>query len=117
MVHSTALEMRPPARARGFESHPLRKTFRSIIITMATPIVGDIYRHYKNKERYYEIVGVGRHTETLEDVVIYRALYDTPDFGSKPIWVRPLAMFLGTVIVDEKEVSRFERVDEKPRVL
>jgi hypothetical protein len=78
---------------------------------MPTPVVGDIYRHYKNKERFYEIVGVGKHTETFEDVVIYRALYDSPDFGAKAIWVRPLTMFLGTVTVDGKEMSRFERVE------
>jgi len=76
-----------------------------------TPAVGDTYRHYKNKDRFYEIVGVGKHTETMEDVVVYRALYDSPDFGSKAIWVRPLAMFVGMVTVDGKEVPRFERVD------
>ncbi len=80
---------------------------------MSTPAVGDIYRHYKNKDRHYEVVGVGKHTETLEDVVIYRALYDSSEFGPKAIWVRPLAMFLETVTVDGKEVPRFERVSER----
>ena len=45
------------------------------------------YKHYKGKE--YEVLGVAKHSETLEDFVIYQALY-----GKKQIWVRPLNMFL-----------------------
>jgi hypothetical protein len=82
-------------------------------MTMNAPVAGDIYRHYKNKDRHYEIVGVGKNTETLEDVVVYRALYDSPDFGAKAIWVRPLTMFTENVTVDGREVPRFERVDDR----
>jgi len=58
------------------------------------------YRHYKGKE--YEVIGVARHSETLEELVIYRALYDNFD-----LWVRPLKMFLEKVEVDGKKVPRF----------
>ena len=49
------------------------------------------YRHYKGKE--YEVIGMGRHTETLEELVIYKALYYSEEFGDRAVWVRPLEMF------------------------
>jgi hypothetical protein len=61
------------------------------------------YRHYKGN--LYEVVDVARHSETLEYVVIYRALYG--DFG---LWVRPLAMFVEDVVIEGKEQPRFARV-------
>ena len=61
------------------------------------------YRHYKGGE--YEVVGVARHSETLEPLVIYRPLYN--DSGS---WVRPHAMFFGTLLVDGVLRQRFTRV-------
>lgn len=63
------------------------------------------YRHYKGKE--YEVVGVARHSETLEELVIYRALY-----GNFDLWARPLAMFLEEVEVDGKKVPRFQYLDD-----
>lgn len=74
------------------------------------PSAGDIYSHYKHPDRHYEIVGVGIHSETKERMVIYRALYDSPDFGTGTLWVRPLAMFLGMVVVDGRETPRFNKV-------
>lgn len=59
------------------------------------------YRHYSGKE--YEAIGVAHHSETLEELVVYKALYDE---GS--IWVRPLGMFLEEVEVDGRQVPRFE---------
>jgi hypothetical protein len=59
------------------------------------------YRHYKGK--FYEVIGVARHSETEEWMVLYRCLY-----GDQSLWVRPLAMFLETVIVDGRELGRFE---------
>lgn len=64
------------------------------------------YLHFKGKE--YEVLNVGKHTETLEDVVIYRALYG--DFG---IWVRPLNMFIEKVEIDGKLVDRFKYIGDK----
>ena len=64
-----------------------------------------IYRHYKGN--LYNVVGVGRHSETLEEFVVYRALYDG-EFGKNSIWIRPLSMFLEDVEVDGKKMPRFE---------
>lgn len=62
------------------------------------------YRHYKGN--LYEVTGTARHSETLENMVIYKALYG--DFG---IWVRPLKMFLEDVNVDGKIQKRFEPIE------
>ena len=59
------------------------------------------YRHYKGQE--YEVIGIARHSETLEDLVVYRARY-----GEGEIWVRPREMFLDTVEREGKKVRRFE---------
>jgi hypothetical protein len=58
------------------------------------------YRHYKGNE--YRVVGVARHTETEELLVVYQALY-----GERGLWVRPAAMFVETVSVGGRRVPRF----------
>lgn len=63
------------------------------------------YRHYKGHE--YEVIGIAKHSETLEDMVVYRALY-----GDGGLWVRPLSMFGEMVEVDGRQVLRFEYVGE-----
>ncbi len=63
------------------------------------------YRHYKGKE--YEVLGVAQHSETLEELVVYRALY-----GQHGLWARPRAMFCETVIIDGKKKPRFEFLGE-----
>lgn len=70
----------------------------------------DKYRHYKNKDHIYEIVCLARHSETLEEMVVYKALYESEEFGKDAIWTRPKEMFLGDVIVDGKEIKRFEKI-------
>ena len=67
------------------------------------------YRHYKGKE--YEVIGVARHSETLEDLVIYRALYDSPEFGKNALWARPEKMFMEDVKVDGKKTPRFKLIE------
>ncbi|MDB5259366.1 MAG: hypothetical protein JWO73_574 [Candidatus Taylorbacteria bacterium] len=64
------------------------------------------YRHYKGNE--YEVIGVGRNSETNEPVVVYRAMYDSEEFGSDAIWIRPASMFAENVFVNGKEMPRFE---------
>ncbi len=63
------------------------------------------YRHFKGKE--YEVLGVARHSETEEDLVVYRALYG--DFG---LWVRPVSMWNETVERDGKTFRRFTYIGE-----
>ncbi len=65
------------------------------------------YRHYKGKE--YEVIGIARHSETHEELVVYRALYDTPEFGDRALWVRPLGSFT-EVLADG--TKRFEKIDK-----
>lgn len=61
------------------------------------------YRHYKGNE--YELIGIARHSETLEELVVYRALY-----GDHGLWVRPRTMFTESVQIEGKSVPRFEFV-------
>lgn len=63
------------------------------------------YRHFKGNE--YEVIGIAKHSETLEDFVVYKALY-----GEHGLWVRPLKMFEETIIRDGKEIKRFEYIGE-----
>ncbi|HET6806695.1 MAG TPA: DUF1653 domain-containing protein [Frateuria sp.] len=64
------------------------------------PPVAGIYRHYKGQ--CYQVLGTARHSETLEELVVYRALY-----GGHGLWVRPVGMFGETVLVDGRPVPRF----------
>jgi hypothetical protein len=59
-----------------------------------------IYRHYKGQ--HYRVLGVARHSETEEELVVYQALY-----GQFGLWVRPAAMFAEQVHVDGRDVPRF----------
>lgn len=58
------------------------------------------YRHYKGNE--YTVLGVAKHSETLEPMVVYRA-----EYGERGLWVRPAEMFAETVTVNGKPVPRF----------
>jgi hypothetical protein len=62
------------------------------------------YRHYKGGE--YEVVGVVRHSETLEALVLYRPLY-----GDSGLWVRPYAMFFEHIEIDGRRRPRFAPLD------
>lgn len=64
-----------------------------------------LYQHYKGK--LYEVIGVAKHSETLEDMVLYKALYQG-DFPAGQLWVRPKNMFLEEVEIDGEKVARFE---------
>jgi hypothetical protein len=66
-----------------------------------TPLVPGRYRHYKGN--FYEVIGIARHSETEEELVVYRKLY-----GDHSLWVRPLGMFREQVQVDGRSVPRFE---------
>ena len=65
--------------------------------------IGKKYKHFKGNE--YLVINVAKHSETLENMVVYQALY-----GERGLWVRPLSMFLGRKEVDGKMVNRFEEM-------
>lgn len=64
-----------------------------------------IYRHFKGNK--YEVIGTAKHSETLEEMVVYRALYG--EFG---LWVRPASMWEETVERDGKTYTRFTYIGE-----
>lgn len=63
------------------------------------------YKHYKGK--VYEVIGVARHSESLEEIVVYKATYQKE---GKNLWVRPLSMFFETILIEGKTVKRFEKI-------
>jgi cupin 2 domain-containing protein len=70
---------------------------------MSEQTVSGRYRHYKSNE--YTVLGVARHSETLEELVVYRQ-----EYGDRGLWVRPKQMFLESVTVDGQQVPRFQPV-------
>lgn len=64
------------------------------------------YRHFKGKE--YEVLGVAKHSETLEEMVVYRQLY-----GEHGLWVRPASMWEETVERDGKSFKRFTYIGDE----
>jgi cupin 2 domain-containing protein len=64
------------------------------------------YRHFKGNE--YTVLGLSRHSETHEELVVYRQ-----EYGDHGLWVRPKAMFMETVMVDGQEVPRFQHLSSK----
>ena len=64
------------------------------------------YRHYKGG--LYEVIDTVRHSETLEPMTLYRALY-----GAQGLWVRPAAMFAEAVEIDGVRQPRFRRIDDE----
>ena len=74
--------------------------------TGVTPLIpGGTYRHYKGK--LYRLHGLVRHSETLEELVLYETLYEN-DLGR--MWVRPKQMFCESIEIDGRHVARFEFV-------
>lgn len=65
------------------------------------------YKHYKGN--FYEVIGIARHSETLEEMVVYKALY-LPE--GQNLWVRPASMFSEMVTVDGLSVPRFSLCEE-----
>lgn len=74
-----------------------------------SPVPAGRYRHYKGRD--YIVLGVARHSETEEQLVVYRT-----DYGDRSLWVRPLAMFTELVLVNGQEQPRFRFVESDPSV-
>ncbi|MBR6608777.1 MAG: DUF1653 domain-containing protein [Oscillospiraceae bacterium] len=72
---------------------------------MVITVKPGLYRHFKGN--MYRVIGTARHSETMEEMVVYQALY-----GEMGLWVRPRNMFLETVERDGKIFQRFEFVEE-----
>lgn len=70
-------------------------------------IIGGLYKHYKGNR--YKAHGVVKHSETLEELVLYETLYENK-LGK--MWVRPKDMFLEYIQVDGQEVPRFELLED-----
>ena len=68
------------------------------------------YKHFKGN--IYQVVAVGKHSETAEEMVVYRGLYDSPH-GYGAIWIRPVAMFLETIERDGKTMRRFAPISSE----
>lgn len=64
---------------------------------------GKIYKHYKGNE--YKVLAIAKHSETLEDMIVYQALY-----GEGEIWVRPYSMWNEEVVLGGKKVKRFTEI-------
>lgn len=77
---------------------------------MDSPKTNEVYEHYKGDK--YQVVTLGKHTETGEDMVVYRALY-----GDGNIWIRPREMFLSEVEIDGKMRPRFLLLEDVPNWL
>lgn len=73
----------------------------------ATPKLGGLYQHYKGNN--YRVISLVKHSETLETLVYYQCLYENLE---GPLWVRPLAMFMETVVVDGKTIPRFKHIGD-----
>ncbi len=69
-------------------------------------IQAGVYRHYKGNT--YQVIGIAKHSETEEDLVVYRALY-----GAFGLWVRPLEMFCEKVEIGGKIIPRFELIQQE----
>jgi len=69
-------------------------------------LIGRMYRHYKNKD--YIIIDIAQHSETLEKLVVYKALY-----GENLTWVRPYDMFIENVEYNGEVTERFKLVNDK----
>lgn len=72
-----------------------------------TEIKPGYYRHFKGN--LYEVLYTAKHSETLEEMVVYRALY-----GDFDVWVRPKSMWNETVMVNGESMQRFRYMDDHP---
>jgi hypothetical protein len=72
---------------------------------------GQIWSHYKNPNHHYKIICIARHSETLEEMVVYKILYKS-ETGMGEYWVRPKNIFLENLVKDGKEIERFSLVKD-----
>jgi hypothetical protein len=68
------------------------------------------YRHYK--QHLYEVLGTVIHSESCEELVLYRSIEGSDEYPAGTLWVRPYKMFFETVLLDGKSVPRFEKMSD-----
>jgi len=73
-------------------------------------IINGKYKHFKGG--LYKVIAKAYHSETEEELVVYKALYESKKYGKDSVWVRPLKMFLEDVEFEGKFVPRFKLVKE-----
>ena len=88
-------------RSQSDRNPPLAENLRNVMGNNMFKI--GKYKHYKGKE--YVVIGLAKHSETLQNLVVYRALY-----GNNDLWVRPLKMFTEEVEIDGIKIRRFKYV-------
>ncbi len=69
-----------------------------------------LYQHFKGNR--YKVIGVGFHTENLQELVAYQGLYHDKEYGEHPIWIRPVEMFYDHVSRDGYVGPRFQLLSE-----
>ena len=69
-------------------------------------MIGKYYKHFKGN--IYRVLHIAKHSETLEDMIVYQAMY-----GERGIWVRPKTMFEETIERDGKVIRRFEEITDE----
>lgn len=87
---------REPAMQQNEQLLPFSETSKTLC-------PGDVYEHYKGAQ--YRILAVARHSESLEEMVVYEALY-----GEHDVWVRPLSMFLEKILLNGLTKPRFTKI-------
>ena len=73
------------------------------------PVIGGKYKHFKGN--VYKVIGIGKHTETMEEFVVYKSLNKNKSKNSM-LWIRPKKMFLEKAIVNGKKIPRFRFISK-----
>ncbi len=111
----TTMAMTPSKNLKKIAESVVCATQRRAMSQMSDVEPGQLYQHYKGN--FYEIVTIGRYSEDpTKKMVVYKALYDAPEFGKNSVWVRPHAMFIETVVVDGQNMPRFKKIDSLAQV-
>ena len=69
-----------------------------------------MYKHYKGNT--YEVIAIGKHSDTLEEYVTYQGQYNSPEFGDKAIWMKSVKEFEKEIEIDGKKVKRFTYIGQ-----
>lgn len=80
-----------------------KKSLPPLSLAARSIVIGGIYQHFKGQR--YKALAVARHSESLEELVVYQALY-----GEGGVWVRPVTMFLENIVIGGKPEPRFKLI-------